>query len=233
VRQRDALCTSDSARNPATLNAVILINLLPLLLCAILFRPEGHRAPRAKRKVHNTRTTYNVDRLVRVLRDIVRTCAVELDEYMIDWVLHGVLDVCADLGHRRGEGAKRGRLVRWVTVDRVAVVQMNALVSMELYLLGMGWVGRQDEGDSYLPSASISPSTATKRGTSPPECIVKRKEEERRWERTPVMHDIPGYLLPEILERDLCKLRRKDVLNQVRVAFPYLVTHTQYGYQYF
>jgi hypothetical protein len=44
----------------------------------------------------------------------------------------------------------------------------------------MGGVGRQNGVDSYLPSASISPSTATKRGTSPPEYIVKREEEEQQ-----------------------------------------------------
>ena len=46
---------------------------------------------------------YNVDRLVRMLRDVVRACAVELDEHMVDWVLQRALDMLADLGYCRGE----------------------------------------------------------------------------------------------------------------------------------
>jgi hypothetical protein len=51
-------------------------------------------------------------------------------------------------------------------------------------------------------------------------------------EFTSVMHDVPGYLLPEILKCDLCKPRRKDILDQVRVAFADLIPYTQYRYQY-
>jgi hypothetical protein len=41
-----------------------------------------------------------------------------------------------------------------------------------------------------------------------------------------MMHDVPSDLLLEVLECNLCKLRRKNILNQVRVAFSDLVAYT-------
>ena len=53
---------------------------------------------------------------------IVCARAVELYQHVVDWVLQCALDVRADLGHRRREGAQWGRFVRRVTVYGVAVV---------------------------------------------------------------------------------------------------------------
>ena len=70
----------------------------------ILLRPKRHSAPSAKGEVHDARAAHDVDRLVRVFRDEVRACAVELDEHVIYWVLERVLDVCPDGGYCGREG---------------------------------------------------------------------------------------------------------------------------------
>jgi len=49
----------------------------------ILFRPERHGAPCAEGQVRDARATHDVYRLVRVLRDVVRARAVELDEHVV------------------------------------------------------------------------------------------------------------------------------------------------------
>ena len=36
---------------------------------------------------------------------------------------------------------------------------------------------------------------------------------------TSVMHDVSWYLLHQVLERDLCELQWKDILDQVRITF--------------
>jgi hypothetical protein len=51
-----------------------------------------------------------------------------------------------------------------------------------------------------------------------------------RVQRTSMMHDIPRYLLHQVLERDLCELRWKDILDQVRITFSDLVARAQYWY---
>ena len=43
--------------------------------------------------VHDARAAHNVDRLVRVFRDVICTSAIELDEEVVDWVLQRPLDV--------------------------------------------------------------------------------------------------------------------------------------------
>jgi hypothetical protein len=49
-----------------------------------------------------------------------------------------------------------------------------------------------------------------------------------RVQRTSVMHDVPRYLLHQVLERDLCEFRWKDILGQVRITFSNSVTRAQY-----
>ena len=94
---------------------------------------------------------------------------------------------------------------------------------------------------AYLPLASISPCTATSRGTSPPNlqaalCVsgicVACGEDDMRAQRTSMMHDVPRDFLHQILECDLGELRWKDILNQVRVAFSDFVTDAQYWHRY-
>src|SRR5487761_1259903 len=47
-------------------------------------------------------------------------------------------------------------------------------------------------------------------------------------QRTSVMHDVPCHFLHQILERDLCELGWKDILDQVRITFSDSVTRAQY-----
>jgi hypothetical protein len=78
----------------------------------VLLRPERHGTPRTERKVYDARAAHDVDRLIRVLGDVVCcACAVELDEHVVDWVPRRFLDVRADRGHRGREGVKRRRFV--------------------------------------------------------------------------------------------------------------------------
>lgn len=44
-------------------------------------------------------------------------------------------------------------------------------------------------------------------------------------QRTSMMHDVPRDLLHQIFERDVGEHRRKDIFNQVRVAFSDFVTY--------
>lgn len=50
----------------------------------ILLRPQRHRPPRTHRHIHDARPAHHVDRLVRVLRDVVCAGAVMLDEDMVE-----------------------------------------------------------------------------------------------------------------------------------------------------
>jgi len=43
-----------------------------------------------------------------------------------------------------------------------------------------------------------------------------------------MVHDVPRDFLHQLLEGDLGELTRKDILNQVRVAFSDFVTYAQY-----
>jgi hypothetical protein len=124
----DALRAPDPAPSSTTFNSTILV--IALLLSGVLLRLQGHNA---LRKVPNARVAHNVDRLVRLLRDVVRAYAEELDQHVVDRALQRALDVRADLGYRWGS---------WVV----------------LLILGMVWVrpGGWNGVDSYLPSASIS-----------------------------------------------------------------------------
>ena len=47
-------------------------------------------------------------------------------------------------------------------------------------------------------------------------------------QRTSMMHDVPRDFLHQLLEGNLGELTRKDILNQVRVAFSDFVTYAQY-----
>jgi hypothetical protein len=53
-------------------------------------------------------------------------------------------------------------------------------------------------------------------------------EDDMRAQRTSMMHDVPRDFLHQILECDFGELGRKDILNQVRIAFSDFVTDTQY-----
>ena len=46
------------------------------------------------------------------------------------------------------------------------------------------------------------------------------------------MHDVPRDFLHQLLECDLGELTRKDILNQVRVAFSDFVSCAQYWHRY-
>jgi len=48
-----------------------------------------------------------------------------------------------------------------------------------------------------------------------------------------MMHDVPRDFLHQLLERDLGELRRKDILNQVGIAFSDFVTYAWYWHRYF
>ena len=87
----------------------------------IFLRPERHGAPRAKGEVHDARAEHDVDRLVRMFRDVVRARAVELYEHVIYGMLERALDVCSDRGYCGREGEQRWGFVGRMAVDRVAV----------------------------------------------------------------------------------------------------------------
>jgi hypothetical protein len=80
-----------------------------------------HGTLRAEQEVYDAGATHDVDRLVRVLGDVVCACAVELDEHMVDWVLQCLLDVCTDRGHCGRKCMQRQGFIGWVAVDWVAV----------------------------------------------------------------------------------------------------------------
>jgi hypothetical protein len=42
----------------------------------VLLRPDNHGEPCAEKKVQIVEAAHNVDRLVRVFRDVIRTCAI-------------------------------------------------------------------------------------------------------------------------------------------------------------
>jgi hypothetical protein len=46
------------------------------------------------------------------------------------------------------------------------------------------------------------------------------------------MHDIPSYFLHQDLERDICKLWRKDILEQISIPFSDSVTRAQYWHRH-
>jgi hypothetical protein len=163
VRKRDALRRALHTGGGTTITVVItlLVSSSVGVGTSILLRPKRHSAPSAKGEVHNARAAHDVDRLVRVFRDVVRARAVELDKHVIYRVLQRVLDVCTDGGYCGREGEQRGRFIGRVAVDWVAFV-----VYARERVLALS--GQERGGETYLPLASISPCTATSRGTSPP-----------------------------------------------------------------
>jgi hypothetical protein len=46
-----------------------------------------------------------------------------------------------------------------------------------------------------------------------------------------MMHDIPRDFLHQIIECDLGELRRKEILNEVRIALSDYVTYAQYWHR--
>ena len=90
VRKRDALRRALHTSGNSTVTVVTTL----LIPSNIFLRPKRHSAPGANGEVHYARAAHNVDRFVRVFRDVVRTRAVELDKNVIYWVLERVLDMC-------------------------------------------------------------------------------------------------------------------------------------------
>jgi hypothetical protein len=71
VRKRDAWRRSLHTSGSTTITVATL--LVPRIVgSSILLRPKRHRAPCAKREDHDARAVHDVDRLVRVFRDVVR-----------------------------------------------------------------------------------------------------------------------------------------------------------------
>jgi len=95
VRERDALrrpthpttTTTGTASAGTGTAPVVTVSLVMIASSgegeSILFRPERHGALRAEGKVRDARAAYDIHRLVRVLRDVVRARAVELDEHVV------------------------------------------------------------------------------------------------------------------------------------------------------
>ena len=105
VRKRDAL--RRALHWGGTSTSTVVITLLVSTSSSILLGPKRHSAPSAKGEVHDARAAHDVDRLVRVFRDVVPAGAVELDEHVIYGVLKSVLDVCPDGGYCGREGEQR------------------------------------------------------------------------------------------------------------------------------
>ena len=96
VRERDAL---RRPTHPTTGTTAVVVTVTLIVIAVgggggggtvtsgegegILFRPERHGAPCAKGQVRDARATHDVYCLVRVLRDVVRARAVELDEHVV------------------------------------------------------------------------------------------------------------------------------------------------------
>jgi hypothetical protein len=104
VRKRDALRCALHTSGSTTVTTLLVPSSVGN---NILFRPERHSASRAKGEVHDARASHDVDRFVRVFRDVVRARAIELDEHVIYRVLERVLDVCPDGGYCGREGKQR------------------------------------------------------------------------------------------------------------------------------
>jgi hypothetical protein len=66
-----------------------------------------HLRPEHRGRHSRYASAHDVDRLVRVFRDVVRARAVELEEHVVYWVLQCVLDVCSDCEYGGREGAQR------------------------------------------------------------------------------------------------------------------------------
>src|SRR6266702_6458533 len=158
-----------------------------------------------------------------MLRDVVGAGAVELYEHVVDRVLQRALDVRADPGHGRREGAQRGRFVRWVAVDRVAVGRVNGRHGLE-------WVG----GCRSL-AIGIDLALYCHQARHFAACrlvqVLLGAWRAARW-RTSVMHHVPCHFLHQVLECDVCELWRKDVLDQIGVALSDPVAYAQYWHDY-
>jgi hypothetical protein len=138
VRKRDALLRALHTGGGTTITVVTTL-LVPSSVSvgnSILLRPKRHGAPSAKGEVHDARAAHDVDRLVRVFRDVVRARAVELDEHVIYGVLERVLDVCANGGYCGREGEQRWRFIGRVAVDWVAFVSVRAGVRERVLAVG-------------------------------------------------------------------------------------------------
>jgi hypothetical protein len=108
VRKWNALRRALYTTGGGSTTMITVVTVANLLVPSnILLRPKRHGAPSAKGEVHDARAAHDVDRLVRVFRDVVRARAVELDEHVIHWVLERVLDVCPDGGYCGREGEQR------------------------------------------------------------------------------------------------------------------------------
>ena len=92
VRERDAL-----RRALHRCSAVTVVRMLPIGIGgpiapsgggdSILLRLERHSASSAEGEIDDARVAHDIDRLVRVFRDVVRARAVQLDEHVIYGVL--------------------------------------------------------------------------------------------------------------------------------------------------
>ena len=76
VRKRDALRRALHTSGSTTITITLLVP--SSVGNNILFRPKRHSALEAK-EVHDARASHDVDRFVRVIRDVVRARAIELD----------------------------------------------------------------------------------------------------------------------------------------------------------
>jgi hypothetical protein len=76
-----------------------------------VLHPERHGTPRAEHEVYDARAAHDVDRLVRMLGDVVCASAIEPDEHVVDWVLLCLLHVCADRRHRGRGWVQRRQVV--------------------------------------------------------------------------------------------------------------------------
>lgn len=130
------------------------------LRVGILLPAQRHDALRPETHVDDLRATYDIHRLVGMLRNVVRAASVPLDEDMVDRVVNRFFDVLPDQRDCRREGMERRRLVRWMAVDWEAANKTRTSLDRHR---------GERRSDTYLPSGFTSPSTATSRGTSPPE----------------------------------------------------------------